>query len=350
MKKFKTSLTLSQAKEIATGKLVTVKDVSFNSVATLEDADSSSLAFYQDRKFLKAFLKSKACVIIISKNEELSNLPKRNYILSEKPYLSFLKIVSYFLENETIPISGQDIHPSAVIDSSVILPQNIKISCNVVIGENVNLGESVEIEANTVVKRHSQIGDGSHLFPNVTIYPETIIGKNVRIHAGSVIGADGFGYLWDGNQHRKIPQIGGVVIEDDVEIGSNVTVDRSALGNTIIKRGTKIDNLVQIAHNVVVEKNTILCAQVGIAGSSKIGENTILAGQVGIADHIKIGNKVIVAAQSGVSHNVPNGKTLFGYPAIDAHLQRRIIAAMKELPEMRKLFHRLMKEDVYESK
>ncbi|MCK4358769.1 MAG: UDP-3-O-(3-hydroxymyristoyl)glucosamine N-acyltransferase [Candidatus Cloacimonetes bacterium] len=345
MKIFKNSINLEQAERIAQGKLIKVNDSIINSAATLEDADNSSLAFFQDRKFFDSFLNSNAGVLIIPEDEDLSKIPRRNYILCEKPYISFLRIVAFLLERETESVSGIKIHPSATIDSSVVLPENINISSNVVIEQGVKLGDGVVIDSNTVIKKNSQIGENSHLFPNVVIYPETIIGKNVQIHSGSIIGSDGFGYLWDGKKHQKIPQIGGVIIEDDVEIGANVTVDRGTLGNTVIKKGTKIDNLVQIAHNDIIGENAILCAQVGIAGSSEIGDNSILAGQVGVADHIKIGNKVTIAAQSGVSKNIADGKVVFGYPAIDIKLQHKIIMAMRELPEMRKYFHKLMKED-----
>ena len=345
MKIFKNSINLEQAERIAQGKLIKVNDSIINSAATLEDADNSSLAFFQDRKFFDSFLNSNAGVLIIPEDEDLSKIPRRNYILCEKPYISFLRIVSFLLEKETESVSGKKVHPGAVIDSSVVIPENINISSNVVIEQGVKLGDGVVIDSNTVIKKNSQIGENSHLFPNVVIYPETIIGKNVQIHSGSIIGSDGFGYLWDGKKHQKIPQIGGVIIEDDVEIGANVTVDRGTLGNTVIKKGTKIDNLVQIAHNDIIGENAILCAQVGIAGSSEIGDNSILAGQVGVADHIKIGNKVTIAAQSGVSKNIADGKVVFGCPAIDIKLQHKIIMAMRELPEMRKYFHKLMKKD-----
>ena len=345
MKIFKNSINLEQAERIAQGKLIKVNDSIINSAASLEQADNSSIAFFQDRKFFDSFLNSKAGVLIIPKDEDLSKIPQRNYILCEKPYLSFLRIVSFLLEKETESVSGKKVHPSAIIASSVVLPENINISSNVVLEQGVRLGDRVEIDANTVIKKNSQIGKGSHLFPNVVIYPETIIGKNVQIHSGSIIGSDGFGYLWDGKKHQKIPQIGGVIIEDDVEIGANVTVDRGTLGNTVIKKGTKIDNLVQIAHNDIIGENAILCAQVGIAGSSEIGDNSILAGQVGIADHIKVGKKVTIAAQSGVSKNIDDGKVVFGYPATDMKLQRKILMSMRELPEMRKYFHKLMKKD-----
>ena len=183
-----------------------------------------------------------------------------------------------------------------------------------------------------------------NLFPNVTIYPRTEIGRRVRIHAGTVIGSDGFGYVLDGGVHRKVPQIGNVIIGDDVEIGANVTIDRGALGSTVIGKGTKIDNLVQIAHNVEIGEHCIVIAQVGISGSTKLGNYVILAGQVGIAGHLKIGNQVTVAAQSGVMHDIPDGEKWLGYPAQpDKQIKRQIIA-IQHLPELLKRVAELEKK------
>jgi UDP-3-O-[3-hydroxymyristoyl] glucosamine N-acyltransferase len=178
------------------------------------------------------------------------------------------------------------------------------------------------------------IGEDSHLFPNVTLYGKTQIGQRVRIHAGAVIGSDGFGYVLDAGIHRKVPQIGAVLIQDDVEIGANVCVDRGALGPTIISRGTKIDNLVQIAHNVTIGEHSLIVAQSGIAGSTKLGTFVTIAGQVGLAGHLKIGNRVTVAAQSGVMHDIPDGDKWFGSPAQPDRQMKRQLIAIHQLPEM----------------
>jgi UDP-3-O-[3-hydroxymyristoyl] glucosamine N-acyltransferase len=178
------------------------------------------------------------------------------------------------------------------------------------------------------------IGEGSQLFPNVVVYPRTQIGRRVRIHAGSVIGSDGCGYVMDSGVHRKVPQVGQVIIHDDVEIGANVTIDRGALGPTTIGRGTKIDNLVQIAHNVTIGEHCLVVAQAGIAGSTKLGNYVTLAGQVGLAGHLKIGNRVVVAAQSGVMHDIPDGDKWFGYPAQPDRQWKRQILAIQQLPQL----------------
>ncbi len=181
---------------------------------------------------------------------------------------------------------------------------------------------------------HSVIGAQTQLFPNVVLYAQTQIGQRVRIHAGSVIGSDGFGYVLDGGVHRKVPQVGQVIIQDDVEIGAGVTIDRGALGPTIIGKGTKIDNLVQIAHNVTIGENCLVVAQAGIAGSTKIGHSTILAGQAGLAGHLHIGNNVIVAAQSGVMRDIPDGGKWLGAPAQPDRQAKRQMIALQHLPEL----------------
>ncbi len=345
MKQFALVLTLEQLASIAEGKLVKIRDCTCHAVGSLEDADENTVVFFQDPKFEKAFAESKAGVFLIPEKLDLDTLPKRNYILCAKPYFSFLRIIAYFLQSTQKPVKGRDIHPSAIISESVKIPDNISIAANVVIGENVVLGEYSSIHENVVIKDDVVIGDKCCFYPGVTIYSEVRIGSEVSIHAGSVIGSDGFGYIWDGKKHQKIPQIGSVIIEDDVEIGANVTVDRGALGDTVIRKGSRIDNLVQIAHNVEVGEFTVLCSQVGIAGSSKVGNNCIFAGQVGIADHVKIGNNVKIGAQSGVPNDIPDNKIVLGYPAMDIGLQRRILASLKELPDIRKYFHQLKKKE-----
>ena len=345
MKKFALVLPLEQLAAVAEGKLIKIRECTCNAVASLEEADENTVVFFQDTKFEKAFAESKAGIFLIPEKLDLNTLPKRNYILCSKPYFSFLRIVAYFLQSTQKPVKGRDIHPTAIVAESVIIPDNITIAANAVIGENVVLGDYSSIHENVVIKNDVVIGERCCLFPGVIIYSEVQIGCEVSIHAGSVIGSDGFGYIWDGKKHQKIPQVGRVIIEDDVEIGANVSIDRGALGDTIIRKGSKIDNLVQIAHNVEVGEYSILCSQVGIAGSSKVGNNCIFAGQVGIADHVKIGNNVKIGAQSGVPNDIPDNKIVLGYPAIDIGLQRRILASLKELPDMRKYLHRLKKEE-----
>jgi UDP-3-O-[3-hydroxymyristoyl] glucosamine N-acyltransferase len=212
-----------------------------------------------------------------------------------------------------------------------------------VVGERVVLSAGVVLRGGNHIESDCCLGDDTHLFPQVVVYARTQIGKRVRIHAGAVIGADGFGYVLDQGIHRKVPQIGNVIIQDDVEIGANATIDRAALGSTIIGQGTKIDNLVQLGHNVVVGEHCILCGQVGIAGSTKIGHYVTIAGQVGIAGHLAIGNQVTLGAQSGVMRNVGDGENWFGTPAQRDRQAKRILIALQKLPDLLRRVNELEK-------
>jgi UDP-3-O-[3-hydroxymyristoyl] glucosamine N-acyltransferase len=218
--------------------------------------------------------------------------------------------------------------PSAQIDPTA------HIGPHCIIGEMVKIGPGVVLQGGNHIGHHSVIGAQSRLFPNVILYDQTQIGQRVRIHAGAVIGSDGFGYVFDSGAHRKVPQVGHVIVQDDVEIGANVTIDRGALGPTLIGKGTKIDNLVQIAHNVCIGEHCLVVAQVGIAGSTKIGQYTTLAGQVGIAGHLRIGDKVTIAAQSGVMRDVPDGGKWLGAPAQPDRQAKRQMICLQQLPEL----------------
>ena len=354
MKKFNIALSLSQIEKISGGILHKINDIKIDSISTLVDAEESSLTFYskgrnsyskdRGKKFYAQLLDTKAGAVIIPDDLDYDQLPKKNYIQAKDPYVAFLKVVDFIISQKQEQIVGQVIALSAKIATDVKLPKNIIIKDNVVIRTGTILAEYMNIEENVVICEDCRFGEHTHLFPNVVIYPHSSIGKNVIIHSGTVIGSDGFGYYWDGTKHKKIPQLGDVIIEDDVEIGANVTIDRGALGSTIIKRGCKIDNLVQIAHNDIIGEYSILCAQVGISGSSELGKRVTLAGQVGVSTHLKIGDGVTVAAQSGIPNDVQPGKIVMGYPAVDIGLQRRIIACWKHLPEMKKILDKLVKK------
>ena len=232
------------------------------------------------------------------------------------------------------PKFASGIHATAVVAPSAQIDPTAYIGPHCVVGETVRIGARVVLESGNHVGQGSHLGADVRLFPNVVLYPRTQIGDRVRIHAGAVIGSDGFGYVLDGAIHRKVQQIGQVIIQDDVEIGANVTIDRGALGPTVIGRGTKIDNLVQIGHNVVIGENCLVIAQTGIAGSTRLGNYVILAGQVGLAGHLKIANRVTVAAQSGVMHDIGEGQKWFGSPAQPDRKMKRQLLALQQLPEL----------------
>ena len=206
------------------------------------------------------------------------------------------------------PAFAAGIHPTAIVPASAQVDPTAHIGPYCILGEKVRIGPRSVLQGLNYVGADCLLGEDVNLFPNVTLYPGTEVGNRVRIHSGTVVGSDGFGYVLDNGIHRKVPQIGNVIICDDVELGANVTIDRGALGPTIVGKGTKIDNLVQIAHNVTVGEHCIIVSQAGVAGSTKLGNYVILGGQVGLAGHLKIGNRVSVAAQSGVMNNIPDGE------------------------------------------
>jgi UDP-3-O-[3-hydroxymyristoyl] glucosamine N-acyltransferase len=245
--------------------------------------------------------------------------------------IAFAKVLPLFFPD---PVFAPGIHPTAVVAASARVDATAHVGPHCVVGDRAVVGPRVVLEGGNHLGAGASVGDDTHLFPNVVVYPRSEIGKRVRIHAGSVIGSDGFGYVFDEGIHRKVPQIGNVTIGDDVEIGANVCIDRGALGPTMIGKGTKIDNLVQIAHNVATGDNCLIVAQAGIAGSTRLGSYVTLAGQVGLAGHLKIGNRVTVAAQSGVMHNIEDGQKWFGSPAQPDRQMKRQLLAAQQLPEL----------------
>jgi UDP-3-O-[3-hydroxymyristoyl] glucosamine N-acyltransferase len=247
--------------------------------------------------------------------------------------IAFAKALALFFPE---PAKPAGIHPLSVVAASASVDPTAHIGPHCTVGERVKIGARCVLQAGNFIGDDSTLADEVNLFPNVTIYPRTEIGRRVRIHAGTVIGSDGYGYVLDGGFHRKVPQIGSVIIGEDVEIGANVTIDRGALGPTIIGKGTKIDNLVQIAHNVEIGEHCILIAQVGIAGSTKLGNYVLLAGQVGIGGHLKIGNQATVGAQAGVMTDVPEKTTWLGAPAQPDKDFKRQVIALRRLPDLLK--------------
>jgi UDP-3-O-[3-hydroxymyristoyl] glucosamine N-acyltransferase len=245
--------------------------------------------------------------------------------------IAFAKVLPLFFPE---PAFTAGIHPTAVVAKSAQVDPTAHVGPHCIVGEQVRIHARVVLQGGNYVGNHSSLGEETNIFPNVTIYSGSHLGRRVRIHSGTVIGADGFGYVFDQGAHRKVPQIGTVIIGDDVEIGANVTVDRGALGPTIIGKGTKIDNLVQVAHNVTIGDHCLLVSQVGVAGSTRMGNYVILGGQVGLAGHLNLGDRVTVAAQSGVMHHIPAGEKVMGSPAIPDRQAKRQIIAVQQLPAL----------------
>ncbi len=330
MKKFKFKINADILKTKIQGKFNIVNNIEFDNVAELAEADENSICFIENPKFLKLAENSKAGLLISTPDFKFED---RNVIYTPKPYFMFMFMVREWLKLEE-SVSKPVIHTSAVVAEEVKLGNNVSLGAHVFVAKGAEIGNNTRIEANCSIGENVKIGDNCHFYPNVNIYHDCAVGNKVILHSGVVIGADGFGYIeWEKKQ-EKIPQVGNVVLEDDVEIGANSCVDRATLGTTRISRGTKIDNLVQIGHNCTIGNDTIVCAQVGLAGSTNVGNNVYLAGQVGAGGHLNIGDNVLVGAQSGIAGNLESNMKYFGTPAIDAMQQKRVIVAMKRLPEI----------------
>ena len=322
------TLTTAEIAKLLAGEVLGDATATLTGCAMADKAKPGDLTFAENEEFFAAAEKSAATAIVAGQTFSSTVKP---VIRVANPRLAFAKAVALFFPE---PKFAAGIHPSAVIAASAQVDPTAHIGPHCVIGERVKVGANVVLQSGISIGYDSTVGDETNLFPNVTIYPRTQIGKRVRLHAGVVLGADGFGYVFDAGVHRKIPQIGNIVIGDDVEIGANTTVDRGALGTTAIGKGTKIDNLVQVGHNVEIGEHCILCAQVGIAGSAKLGNYTVLAGQVGIAGHLKIGNQVTIGSKSGVMHNISDGEKWLGIPAQPDKQAKRTMIAMQRLPDL----------------
>jgi UDP-3-O-[3-hydroxymyristoyl] glucosamine N-acyltransferase len=296
--------------------------------APADFAKPGDLTFAENEDFFARAEQSAATAIITDQKVPSS---KKIVIRVPNARIAFAKAVALFFPERTY---AAGIHPTAVVAASAKIDATAHIGPHCVVGERVTIGARSVLQACNSVGDDSKLADDVNLFPNVTIYPQTQIGARVRIHAGAVVGSDGFGYVLDAGVHRKVPQIGKVIIGDDVEIGANVTIDRGALGPTIIGKGTKIDNLVQIAHNVEIGEGSLIIAQVGISGSTKLGKYVILAGQSGLAGHLKIGNQVIVGAKSGVMTDIPDGGKWLGIPAQPDKQTKRQLIAIQHLPDL----------------
>ncbi len=275
------------------------QDVLVTGLAPLENAGLDRLSFLANPKYANHLATTQAAGVIVS--EVMAEVCPTRAIIMKDPYVGFAKAAALF---DDVPKVMPGVHPTAVVHPSVSVPYSASIGPFVMIEEGVEIGEHVVIGSGSVIGAHTKIGDGTVFKPRVVTYHRVKIGKNCLIHSGAVLGSDGFGNVNENGRWLKIPQLGGVTIEDDVEIGANTTIDRGAIDDTIIKRGVRIDNQVQIAHNVIVGEGTAMAAQVGIAGSSEIGRHCLLAGKVGVNGHIKIGDQVIVTAMSGISKNI----------------------------------------------
>ena len=318
--------------ELVEGELIGPDSITVTGVATLAEAAETHLSFLANDKYRQKVNTSKACVVLVPENFTSAVQQNRAWIKCKDPSAAFTLVTAQYAPPTLVP--QPEIHPTACIAESAKIGDAVHIGAHVVVGNKVDIDDRSIIEAGCYIGDETCIGMNCRLFPNVTIRERCVIRNQVIIHSGTVIGSDGFGYITNETGHKKIPQVGIVQIEDNVEIGANVTIDRARFDRTWIKKGVKIDNLVQIAHNVVVGEDTMIISQVGISGSVDIGKNVILAGQAGIPGHVTIGDGAILMAKSGLLDNAPPGAFLMGIPAVPRKLFWKQTACLKKLPDL----------------
>ena len=334
------NITLASIQQAVGGKIDGDANLSIHGVNDLRGASNDEITFAESERNLKQAESTGAGAVVVP--VDFPALPGKSLLRSARPKETFVRIMLLFNPPQR-PING--VHPDACIAPEAKLGQNVAVAERAVLRPGVQVGDNTVIESGAHLGRDVTIGADCLIGPNVVLYPGTRLGDRVRIQAGTVIGGDGFGNLWTGEQHQKIPQLGTVVIEDDVEIGSNVCIDRATFGETRIRRDVKIDNLVQVAHNNDIGEHSILVALVGLAGSVTLGKRVTLGGQTGVADHVNIGDEVIAAARTGITKNIPSGQIILGFPSRPIKQARKEIASMSRLPpliqQVRKLELRL---------
>jgi UDP-3-O-[3-hydroxymyristoyl] glucosamine N-acyltransferase len=311
-------------------------DAAVNSFGKIEEAKDGQLAFLANPKYEDYLYTTGASIIILNEGQELKQPVKSTLLRVKDSYTAFATLLSTYQEMVSQQMVG--IQEPCYISKSAVLGENVFVGAFAYVGDNVKVGNNVKIYPNVYIGNNATVGDHSILHPGVRIYHDCVVGKGVSIHAGTVVGSDGFGFApqADGS-FKKVPQIGNVVIEDNVEIGANSTIDRATMGSTLIKSGAKLDNLIQVAHNVEVGHNTVIAAQAGVSGSTKIGNNVMIGGQAGIVGHIQIADSAKINAQSGVSKSIKVPHTaVTGSPAFEYTSALRSQAVTRNLPELEK--------------
>ena len=325
------------------GKITGDANRKVSDVGSIESAHEGQLTFLCDAKYLPHLSSTGASVVLMTDSIPFDGETNATLIRVENARAAMGQLLSLVAKAMNPPKQG--VEQPSFISEGVTIPENAYIGAFAYIGKNVQLGKGVQIYPHTYIGDNVKIGDNTILYSGVKIYYNSIIGKDCILHAGVIIGSDGFGFEPDAQGvNQKLPQIGNVIIEDDVEIGANSTVDRAMMGSTLIRRNAKLDNLVQVAHNVEIGESTFMCAQVGVAGSTKIGAHCILAGQVGVAGHITVTDNCVFGAQSGIANHVKKAGMYQGSPVIDAMNWRRSVVGFKQLPELMKKLQELEKK------
>jgi len=323
--------TLGEIARLVNGELIGDPNEVITGISGIKEAKEGDITFLANSKYSCLMDTTKASAVITARD---AGEFKKPVIKTDNPSVAFTRVVSLVAPNDVRHPQG--VHPTAVISPQAKLAEGVAVGAYTVIEEAVEIGRDTIVYSGCYVGRNTKIGRDCLIYPHVSIRERVEISNRVIIHSGAVIGSDGFGFAMVRGVQKKIPQIGTVLIEDDVEIGANVTIDRARFDKTVIGKGTKIDNLVQIAHNVITGENCIIVAQAGVSGSTVLGEGVILAGQAGLVGHIRIGDKAVVAAQAGVTKSVPAGIKVSGYPAKPHAEAKRVNACIQRLPELHK--------------
>jgi len=332
------SFTATQIAERVRGEVLGDGATLLAGLAAAENARAGDLTFADQEEYFIAAEQSAASAILVSGDFQST---KKVVIRVANARIAVARLLPVFFPPDEHP---PGIHPGATVDPSAQVDATAHIGPGCVVGARVQIGPRSVLMGGNHVARDSRLGEDVCLFPNVVIYARTVIGHRVVIHAGTVIGSDGYGYVFDEGRHRKVLQVGNVIIHDDVEIGANAAIDRAALGSTVIGAGTKIDNLVHVAHNVVMGRHCLVMGQAGFAGSTQLGDYAVIASQSGIAGHLKLGHQSMVGAKSGVMRDVPDGGKVLGIPAMPDKQAKRQMIAVQQLPEMIRRLRELEKQ------
>jgi UDP-3-O-[3-hydroxymyristoyl] glucosamine N-acyltransferase len=325
------------------GEIVGDPETKVNAIAKIEEGHAGALSFLANPKYEQFLYTTKSSVVLVNRSFVPSGKVEATLIRVENAYESFASLLH--LVDQSRP-RKKGIHPTAIIEPTATVGRGVYIGPYVYIGENCKVGDECSIYPHVFIGDNTQLGNKCTLNPGVKIYHDCVLGENCVVHAGTVIGSDGFGFAPQSeSEFMKIPQLGNVVIEDNVEIGSNVAIDRATMGSTVIRKGVKLDNLIQIGHNVEIGENTVMAGQAGVAGSSKIGKNCMIGGQVGISGHLKIADGTKIGAQSGIPSDVKKENSiLLGYPAIDHRDFLRGSIIFRKLPELKTKIEELEKQ------
>lgn len=331
-------MTLAEIASFLGGDVIGADDTMINNIRSIEEANEGDITFIANKKYLKKLNLTKASAILASPQTVAEG---KNLIIVTDPYSALGKLLTLFYPLEH---GRRGVSSDAYIEDGAVVSPGATIFPRAFIGKGATIGKGAVIYPGVFIGSNACIGDDSILYANVTVYHSCIIGKRVILHSGVVVGADGFGFASPGKNNTKIPQVGFVQIDDDAEIGANTTIDRATLGRTWIQRNVKIDNLVQIAHNVVIGENSVITAQVGISGSTKLGKSVIVGGQTGMVGHINIGDNVMIAADSKIHKDIESGKVIGGKPQMPYKEWLKVESCRVKLPEMRATLNDLVKK------